>query len=76
MRCQFIADKPTVDESCKCGREAKPGSSYCPEHHVRCHAAAKVADAQDKAPPDQTTISRNLTHNWFQPTEPLTGNQR
>ncbi len=66
MRCQFIADKPTVDDACKCGREVKPGTPYCPEHHVRCHTAAKVADAQDKPPPDQTTISRNFARESFQ----------
>ena len=64
--CQFIEAEPSASESCKCGREAKPGSSYCPEHHVRCHTAAGAADAQDKPPPDQTTVSRNLVRESFQ----------
>ena len=59
MRCQFIADKPTVDDACKCGREVKPGPPYCPEHHVRCHTAAKVADAQEKAPPGGSAPALN-----------------
>lgn len=34
--CQFIADKPTTTDDCKCGRPAKPGSSYCLHHHAIC----------------------------------------
>ena len=34
--CQFIAGDPSPDDSCKCGRPARLGSSYCPEHHARC----------------------------------------
>ncbi len=41
--CQFIEAEPSANEFCKCDREAKPGSSYCPEHHVRCHTAAEAA---------------------------------
>ena len=51
MRCQFIAGEPTVDDSCKCSGKTKPGSCYCPEHHVRCHTATavgEVAEAQEK----------------------------
>ncbi|WP_299377477.1 GcrA family cell cycle regulator [uncultured Kiloniella sp.] len=28
--------KPTTDEHF-CGKPTKPGSSYCPHHHARCH---------------------------------------
>ncbi|MEH6630185.1 MAG: hypothetical protein V7776_05140 [Halopseudomonas aestusnigri] len=28
--------KPYTDEDF-CGKAIKPGSSYCPEHHARCH---------------------------------------
>ena len=34
--CQFIADKPTTSDDCKCGRPTKPGSSYCLHHHAIC----------------------------------------
>ena len=34
--CQFIADKPTPTDDCKCGRQAKSGSSYCLHHHAIC----------------------------------------
>ena len=34
--CQFIADKPSTTDDCKCGRPTKQGSSYCVHHHAIC----------------------------------------
>ncbi len=48
--CQYIADKPTCDDSFKCGRGLKPRSPYCPEHDARCHAAIKAVEAQEGLP--------------------------
>lgn len=32
-KCQWIDGSPSADESCKCGRPVRPGSSYCDRHH-------------------------------------------
>ncbi|SLN77272.1 hypothetical protein [Oceanibacterium hippocampi] len=34
--CQFIAGDPRHDPT-RCGAPVKPGSSWCPDHHARCH---------------------------------------
>ncbi len=48
--CQFIAGEPIFDDSCKCGREVKPGSPYCPEHHARCHPSTEAVEGQARLP--------------------------
>ena len=48
--CQFIAGKPSPDDTCKCGREVKPHSPYCPEHDARCYPAAGVVEGQERLP--------------------------
>ena len=48
--CQYIADRPSPDDTCKCGREVKPGSPYCPEHDARCYPAAEAVEGQEKLP--------------------------
>ena len=36
--CQWIADDPTGDDSCKCGAETIPGKPYCAAHFARSYA--------------------------------------
>lgn len=38
-RCQFIAEHPTADDSCKCLAPVRDGSAYCAVHHARCYMA-------------------------------------
>src|SRR5205085_7285345 len=37
--CVFPLDGAEIWPGC-CGKPRHPGSSYCPEHHARCHLAA------------------------------------
>ena len=48
--CQYIAGKPSPDDTCKCGRETKPRSPYCPEHDARCYPAAEAVEGQERLP--------------------------
>ena len=48
--CQFIAVKPSFDDSCKCGRKVKPHSPYCPEHHARCYPTAEAVERPERLP--------------------------
>ena len=48
--CQYIPGLPGPDDSCKCGREVKPRSPYCPEHDARCHPVAEAAEGQERLP--------------------------
>ncbi len=48
--CQYIADKPSPDDTCKCGLPVKPRSPYCPEHDARCYPAAEAAEGQERLP--------------------------
>ncbi len=48
--CQYIPGLPGPDDTCKCGREVKPGSPYCPEHAARCYPAAEAVEGQEELP--------------------------
>ncbi len=42
--CQYIPGMPGPDDACKCGREVKPRSPYCPEHDARVHLVAEAVE--------------------------------
>ncbi len=46
--CQYIPGLPGPDDSCKCGREVKLRSPYCPEHDARVHLVAKAVEGQER----------------------------
>lgn len=35
--CQWIDGEPSRDDSCKCGKPAATGSSYCDDHLARAY---------------------------------------
>ncbi len=41
--CQYIAGRPSADDTCKCGRPSLPRSAYCAEHHARCWTTEEAA---------------------------------
>ncbi len=48
--CQYIAGEKGVDfnlyaQAPKCPAETKPGSPYCPAHHLRCHVKTRSQEA-------------------------------
>ena len=48
--CQYIAGQKGVDfnlyaQAPKCPAETKPGSPYCPAHHLRCHVKTRSEEA-------------------------------
>ncbi|PJK29934.1 GcrA family cell cycle regulator [Minwuia thermotolerans] len=42
-RCHYIYGEPSSGRYSYCGDPAKPGSSWCPDHHRRCHSGVRVA---------------------------------
>lgn len=38
-KCQYIAGEPSADDSCKCGKPAIEGKSWCPEHYSMVYVA-------------------------------------
>jgi CCCH zinc finger in TRM13 protein len=44
--CAFIVEES--DSRRNCGESRRPGSSYCPEHHVLCHLAYGSAAEADR----------------------------
>ena len=48
--CQYIKGQKGVDfnlyaQAPKCPAETKPGSPYCPAHHLRCHVKTRSQEA-------------------------------
>jgi len=48
--CQFIQGQKGVDfklydQAPRCPAETRPGSSYCPAHHLRCHVKTQSQEA-------------------------------
>ncbi len=43
LRCQWIAETPGYDDSCKCGRPVAPGYPWCAAHLARAHEPPSTA---------------------------------
>lgn len=43
--CRYIIGDPKDPDWVYCQKEQREGSSYCPDHHTRCHLPPKEKEA-------------------------------
>jgi hypothetical protein len=54
--CQYIAGAPSADDSCKCGRHVKAGTSWCPNHYYWVYRETPGVDPNYRQMPVAKTL--------------------